>query len=141
MKINIKKSNLLNGYVAGIHAGALLIVLSLPVGPGVRIGLAIAVVASVWWQGRFACLAVPAVLELLADGSCSICSQHIRQTPGGHIVGAAIHSGFIRLMVKVPGRRSRVLLVMEDAVEPEVYRELRAAIVQGRLLQRDQAAA
>jgi len=141
MKINIKKSKILSRSVAGIHAGALLIALFLPTGFGARIGLAAMIVASMGWQRRFGCLAAPAEIELRADGTCSVNSRCTYQTFGGHIVGAGMHPGFVRLTVKPAGRRSRVLLVMQDAVEAEIYRELRAGIVQGRLLQHDQAAA
>lgn len=141
MKINIKKSNMLSRFITGVHTGALLIAISLPAALGIQIGLATMIVASSWWQRRCTGLAAPAELELRADGICSICRQCAPQKFGGHLVGAAIHPGFIRLTVKAHGRRSRVLLVMRDAVEVDVYRELRAGIVQGRWSPRAQAAA
>jgi hypothetical protein len=141
MKIKIKKSVTLSRFVAGIHAGAFLIALILPTEPMLRVGLAAVVVASLGWQRRFACLGIPADLELRTDGTCSLRSRCTHQTFDGHIVGAGVHPAFVRLTVKPSGRRSRVLLVMRDAVGPDVYRELRAGIVQGHLRPRDQAAA
>jgi hypothetical protein len=140
MIINIKKSRNLRRIVGALHVGALMAALSLPVGAGIRLGLATIVVGSMEWQRRFGWQGVPALLELRADGTCSIRGLHARQTFEADIVGVDIHPGFVRLTVKTAGRRSRVLLVMRDAVEPHVYRELRARIVQRRLLRRDQAA-
>jgi len=133
MKIKIKKSLILNLFVLAAHTGALLIALFLPALPSIRLGLAIVIVAGLWRQHRNQWLAVPAELELRADGLCSIQARDARQSFAGHLVAADVHPGFIRLTVKSAGHRSRVLLVMQDAVEAEAYRELRAAIVQGRL--------
>ena len=133
MIIHINKSEILNRFVLATHAGALGIVLFLLALPGIRLALAIVIAASLWRQRRSPWLAAPAELELRADGLCSIRGRDARQSYAGNLVAADIHPGFIRLMVKAAGHRPHVLLVMRDAVEAQAYRELRAAIVQGRL--------
>lgn len=133
MKINIKQSELLNLFIYATHGGALLMALFLPVWPAIRFGLTILIVASFWWQRRNPWLVAPAELELRADGLCSIRGRNTHPLLAGQLVAADIHPGFIRLTVKADGHRPRVLVVMRDAVEAECYRELRAAIVQGRL--------
>jgi len=133
MNININKSVILNRFVLATHSGALWIALFLPALPGIRLALVIVIAASFWRQRHSPWLAAPAKLELRADGLCSIRRSDARQSFAGNLVAADIHPGFIRLTVKAAGHRSHVLLVMWDAVEAEAYRELRAAIVQGRL--------
>jgi hypothetical protein len=141
MIININKSETLNRFVAGIHAGGLLIALALPAAPMLRLGLAAVVLASLFWQRRFGCLGAPYDLELRADGTCSTRSICGRQNFQGRILDANVHPGFVRFTVKPSGRRSRVLLLMRDAVERDDYRKLRAGILQGNLPPHDQAAA
>jgi len=133
MIINIKQSEILRRFVLASHAGAAGIALFLPALPGIRLALVIVIAASLWRQRRSSWLAAPVELDLRADGLCLLEDRDQRQSLSGNLVAADIHPGFVRLTVKAAGHRSRVLLVTRDAVEAEAYRELRAAIVQGRL--------
>lgn len=120
----------------GVHAGALLLVVVLPIALGLKTGLATLISASLWWQGRFGTWASECEIRLEEDGSC------LRTFNGEQrryrIVRATNHVGFVRLVLKRAGERTYVLLVTSDAVELEVYRALRAQIVQRSLPVPDQ---
>ena len=113
------------------HSGALLLILVLPIVPGLKIGLAALIGASLWRQGRYGVPASVCEIRLEADGSC------VRTANGEQrryrITRAIAHAGFVRLTLQRAGERTRTQLVPRDAVEPEVYRVLRARIVQRRL--------
>ncbi len=129
--INIKISLTLTAIVFTAHAGALLLIFVLPIASELKIGLAALIVASLWWQGRYGVPASVCEMRLEEDGSC------IRTTNGEQrryrIVRATVHAGFVRLTLQRAGERTRIQLVPRDTVEPEVYRDLRARIVQRRL--------
>ena len=113
------------------HSGALLLIFVLPIAPWQKIGLAALIGASLWRQGRYGVWASACEIRLEEDGSC------IRTANGEQrryrIARAAAHLGFVRLTLMRAGERTRVQLVPRDAVEPEIYRTLRARIVQRRL--------
>ena len=129
--INIKKSFILNAIVLGAHSGALLLLLVLPIVPVLKAGLVALVGASFWRQNRHGIRASECEIRLEEDGSC------IRTANGEQrryrIARATTHAGFVRLTLQRAGERTRIQLVPRDAVEPEVYRALRARIVQRRL--------
>ena len=131
MILNIKKSFILAAVVFGAHIGALLLIIVVPIAPWLKIGVAALIGASFWWQGRYGLPANVCEIRLEDDGSC------IRTTNGGQrryrITRATAHAGFVRLTLQREGERTRVQLVPRDAVEPEVYRDVRARIVQRRL--------
>jgi hypothetical protein len=129
--INIKNSPILIAIVFSTHAGAVLLIFILPMAVGLKIGLAALIGASYWRQiwydaGRSGC-----EIRLVEDGSC------IRTANGEQrryrIARATAHAGFVCLTVTRAGERTRTQLVPRDAVEPEVYRDLRARILQRRL--------
>lgn len=113
------------------HAGALLLIIGLPMAAWPKIGLAALVGASQWWEGRFGAGTSVGEINVEDDGSC------IRTTQSGQcvyrIARASVHAGFMRLTLQRPGERTRTQLIARDAVEPEIYRTLRARIVQRRL--------
>jgi hypothetical protein len=129
--INIKKSLILTAIVFAAHAGALLLIFVLPIAAGLKIGLAALIGTSLWWQGRYGVPASVCEIRLEEDGSC------IRTANGAQrryrIARATAHAGFVRLTLLRADERTRAQLVPRDAVEPEVYRALRARIVQRRL--------
>jgi hypothetical protein len=129
--INIKKSFILTAIVLSAHAGALLLIFILPIALSLKIGLAALICASLWWQGRHGVWASVCEIRLEEDGSC------IRTAYGEQrryrIARATAHAGFVRLTLQHAGERTRIQLVPRDTVEPEVYRDLRARIVQRRL--------
>jgi len=129
--INIKKSFILTAIVLSAHAGALLLIVVLPIALALKIGLAALIGTSLWWQGRHGVPASVCEIRLEEDGSC------LRTANGEQrryrIARAVAHAGFVRLTLMSAGERTRIQLVPRDAVEPEVYRDLRARIVQRRL--------
>ena len=115
----------------GAHSGALLLIFILPIALWQIFGLAVLIGTSLWWQGRHGIGASACEIKLDEDGSCT-------RTANGEqrryrIARANAHAGFLRLMLKRAGERTRIQLVPRDAVEPEIYRTLRARIVQQRL--------
>jgi hypothetical protein len=129
--IKIKKSLILTAIVFAAHAGALLLIFFLPIAAGLKIGLAALIGVSFWWQGRYGVPASVCEIRLEEDGTC------IRTANGEQrryrIARATAHAGFVRLTLLRADERTRTQLVPRDAVEPEVYRALRARIVQRRL--------
>ena len=115
----------------GAHTGALLLIFVLPIALWQKFGLAALIGTSLWWQGRYGIGASVCEIRLEEDGSC------IRTANGEQrryrIARASAHAGFLRLTLKRAGERTRIQLVPRDAVEPEIYRTLRARIVQRRL--------
>ncbi len=139
MILNIKKSLILTAVVFSVHAGALLLGVALPIAFGLKIGLTALIGTSLWWQGRHGLAANVCDIELGNDGSClrTANGEQLRY----RIARATVHSGFVRLALQRAGERMRTQLVPRDAVEPEVYRDLRARIVQRRLPVPDQTLA
>jgi hypothetical protein len=117
--------------VFGTHSGALLLILVLPIVPGFKIGLAALIGVSFWWQGRYGVPASVCEIRLEEDGTC------IRTANGEQrryrVARAIAHAGFVRLTLLRAGELTRTQLVLRDTIEPEVYRALRARIVQRRL--------
>ena len=113
------------------HAGALLLIVVLPIALALKTGLAALIGASLWWQGQYGVRASECEIRLEEDGSC------IRTANGEQrryrIARATAYAGFMRLRLQRVGERTRIQLVPRDTVEPEVYRDLRARIVQRRL--------
>jgi len=113
------------------HVGALLLMAILPIALVLKIGLAALIGASLWWQGRYGVPARVCEIRLEEDGSC------LRTANGEQhryrIARAIAHAGFVRLTLIRAGERTRIQLLPRDAVEPEVYRALRARIVQRHL--------
>jgi hypothetical protein len=140
LKIKVKKSFILLGMVAGLHAGGVLIAFLLPLGFVAGIGLATIIIASWWRQWREWVTTGLTELEFRAEGVCLIRQEGCGETYFGRLVAGDIHPACIRLTLKATGQRSRVLLVMRDAIDTDTYRELRADIVQGRLVPDAQAA-
>jgi hypothetical protein len=131
MIINIKKSFILTTIVFSAHLGALVLTLIVPIVFGLQIGLAALIAVSLWWQWRQNAGVVVGELRLGDDGTClqSINGEQHRY----HLMRATIHAGFVRLTLQRAGGRTHTQLVPRDAVEADVYRELRARIVQRRL--------
>jgi len=117
--------------VVGAHAGALLLSLVLPIALLLKIGLAVLVGTSLWWQGLYGVPANVCEIKLEEDGTC-IRTAHGEQRRY-RVERATAHAGFVRLMLLRAGERSRIQLIPRDAVEPDAYRALRARIVQRRL--------
>jgi hypothetical protein len=131
MILNIKKSFILTAIVFSAHSGALLLIFVLPIALGFKIGLAALIGVSFGWQGRYGLPARVCEMRLEEDGSC------IRTANGEQrrhrIACATAHTGFVRLTLMRAGARTRIQLVLRGTIEPEVYRDLRARIVQRRL--------
>jgi len=137
--LNIKKSYILTAIVLSTHAGALLLLVVLPIALALKIGLAALVGASFWWQVRYGVPASVCEIKLEEDGSCiRIANGEQRRY---RIARATVHAGFVRLRLLRTGGFMHTQLVPRDAVEPEVYRVLRARIVQRRLPVPDQSPA
>jgi hypothetical protein len=130
--LNIKNSKTLLGIALGTHLGAGLIALALPLPlpMAVRVLLAGAVTASLIWWCRRPADAVE--LKIETDGSCALRSAD-GSAVGYRVLCAARHAGCVRLVLVRDGGRARVLWVLPDAVAPEHYRQLCAAIAQRRL--------
>jgi hypothetical protein len=131
MIINIKKSYVLTTIVLGAHIGALLLSLGLPIAVWLRFGLAMLIGASLSRQWRHGIGATAVELRLEDDGSCIHTANGAQRRY--HIVRATAHAGFVRFTMTRTGERSRTLLVPRDAVDSEVFRNLRARILQRRL--------
>jgi hypothetical protein len=129
--LNINKSLILIAILLGTHAGALSLALAVPIALGLKIGLVMLVVASLWWQWRQNAGVALGELRLEDDGTCiqSVNGEQRRY----RLTRAIAHAGFVRLTLQRAGERTRTQLIPRDAVEPEVYRDLRARIVQRRL--------
>jgi hypothetical protein len=129
--INIKKSLILTTIVLSAHSGALLLIFVLPIALWQKIGLAVLIGTSLWRQVQYGIWASACEIKLEEDGSC------IRTANGEQrryrIARASAHAGFIRLTLMRTGERTRIQFILRDAVEPEIYRALRAQIVQRRL--------
>jgi len=113
------------------HSGALLLAVIVPIALELRIGLATLIGVSLWRQCRYGVWASVCEIRLEEDGFCT-------RTANGEprryrITRATAHAGFVRLMLIRAGERAHVQLVTYDAVEPDVYRALRAQIVQRNL--------
>ena len=131
MILNIKKSFTLTTIVLSAHAGALLLVVVLPIALAPKIGLSVVIGASYWWQVLYGAGASGCEIRLEEDGSCIHTANGEQRRY--RIARAIAHAGFVRLTLLRAGERTRTQLVPRDAVEPEVYRALCARIVQRRL--------
>jgi len=122
---------MLTAIVLGAHAGALLLIVVLPIALALKMGLAALIGTSLWWQSQYGVRASVCEIRLEEDGSC------IRTAYGEQrryrIARATAHAGFVRLTLQRAGERTRIQLLPRDAVEPEVYRDVRARIMQQRL--------
>jgi hypothetical protein len=135
--LNIKKSNLLSALVLVTHLGALLILLVLPLPAGVKIGLSAIICVQFWWLSRHGALVAPGKFHLTEDGSMVLVGRNERAAHHYRVARATVYAGFVRLVLEGQNHRARTLLIMQDAVTPEVYRELRARVTQRRLPERD----
>ena len=140
MIININKSLILTAIVYCTHCGALPLIIVLPILSGLKIGLAALIGASLWWQVRQGQSAAVCEIRLEEDGSCVRTAKNGEQRRY-RIARATAHAGFVRLMLARTGERTRLQLVPQDAVEPDMYRALRAWIMQRRLPLHDQTPA
>jgi len=137
MILNINKPFILTLIVLSTHAGALLLLVILPIAFGLKTGLAALIGVSFWWQNRYGIPASVCELKLEDDGSCSRTADGEQRRY--RITRAVAHAGFVRLMLVDAGERTRLQLVCQDAVEPDMYRALRARIEQRRLPVHEQA--
>jgi predicted alpha/beta superfamily hydrolase len=129
--LNIRKSLRFTAIVLGAHSGALLLIFVLPIAPWQKFGFVALIGASLWWQGRYGIGASACEIRLEEDGSCTrTANGESRRYRSTH---ASSHPGFVCLTLKRAGERTRIQLVPRDAVDPEIYRTLRARIVQRRL--------
>jgi hypothetical protein len=130
--LNIKNSKVLLGITLSAHLGAGVIAFALPLPALIRMLLAGAVISSLiwWWQRRRPANA--GELKIETDGSCALRSAD-GSAVGYHVRRAARYAGCVRLVLVRDGKRARVLWVLPDAVAPEHYRQLCAAIAQRRL--------
>lgn len=131
MIINIKKSFIHSIYVFVAYSGALLLVFMLPIPVGFKIGFTALFGASFWQQLRHGTWASACEIRLEEDGTCVHTANGEQRRY--RIARATADAGFVRLTLTRTGERTRIQLVPRDAVEPEVYRDLRARIVQRRL--------
>jgi hypothetical protein len=134
--INIKKSILLTSVVLGAHVGVWPLVFVLHVPTALKIGLAGLIGASLGWQWHRGALVAPGELKLGDDGNGTLTGEG-RAVRGGRVACATLHAFFVRLTFEHASAGPRTLLIMQDALEPEAYRELRARVTQGRLPVRD----
>ena len=118
-----------------VHVAVFPTVLVLDVAPVLKIGLAVVIGTSLIWQWLHGASLMPGELTLADDGDCSLTRGG--QSRAYRITRASLHTGLVRFTLKRVGTRPRILLLMHDAVEPEVYRELRARITQGHLPRRE----
>lgn len=109
-----------------------MIVFALPLPTTIRALLAGAVTASLVWWWRRRRLANTGELKIETDGSCALRSAD-GSVVGYRVLRAVRHAGCVRLVLTRDGERTRVLWVLPDAVTPEDYRLLCAAIAQRRL--------
>ena len=131
MIIKINKSFFMTVLVYSTHCGALLLSMYLPILLSLKIGLAALICANFWWQGRRVLRATECEIRLEDDGSC-IWTKNGEQRRY-RIARATAHTGFVRLMLQRTGERKCALLVPRDAIEPEIFHDLCARIVQRRL--------
>ena len=131
----INKSFILTILVHSAHAGALLLTFVLPFAVWQKMLIVALIGTSLWWQNRYGIWASTCEIKLLEDGACMRTANAV-QSPY-RITQATIHVGFVRLKLTGMGGPNCIQLVSRDAVEPEVYRNLLALIVQRRLLVSD----
>ena len=106
---------------------------------GLSTGIALSVSASLLWQWRRGACAAAGEWRLTDEGSCTgPCITDDARSRRYRVMQAHRCPGCVRLLLEDANRRRRVLLIARDAVEPEVFRELCARIVQHRLPVRDQ---
>ena len=128
--LNINNSIILGRLLSGSHLGALPVVASLAVPLWLRLVMVLAVVGSLLAHRR-AIAATVGMLRIADNGDCMLTTAG--GTVRGRIASASALPLFVRLVVKRDDGRSRALLILRDAVEPDEYRELRASVVQQRL--------
>jgi hypothetical protein len=128
LKLNIQKSRLLSWFVGCTHAGAMLMVLALPPGIGLKPILLGLVAASLVRERRRAQRASGSSAELSDRGEW-------RQADGRRYrVTRAMHDPFaVRLSLEDDDGRRRRILVMRDAVDSRAYHALCSRIAQRRL--------
>lgn len=126
MIINVKNSFLLSGSVAAAHAGAVLLVVTLPIWVGWKALIMTLVAASFlrrpWRAPRLA-------IQLDEQG-------RLRFEPDGeplHVTGAARDPFALRFMLEDGTGRRRSLLLMRDALDSRTFHALCGRIAQ-RLL-------
>lgn len=122
----------------GAHVGAWPLVFVLHLPAALKIGLAGLIGASLAWQWRRGALVAPGELKLGDDGNGTL-TREGRAVQVGRVVRATLHAFFVRLTFERASAGPRTLLIMQDVLEPEAYRELRARVTQGRLPKRNTA--
>lgn len=130
MLLLINKSRLLTRLIVASHLGVVPILAMLAVPPWLRLIAIVVVITSLLTRRRLL-FAAARTLRIERDGSYRLTDGG--GSHGGRVEGAAVFPLFVRLVLAGDGRRSRTLLVMRDAVDPELYRTLRAAVAQRRL--------
>lgn len=99
--------------------------------------LGVLIIANLVWHWRRSFWRKGGDLKISDEGLCTIQGG---EPLSAKIVRADVFAGFIRLRVALDSGRSRTLILMQDALTPDSYRELCARIRQGRLPVPDQAA-
>ena len=120
------------------HVGALAIALRAPIPVVLSISLALVVGASLVWHWRRGVFVAAGEWHLTDDGHCT--GPHTTDDASSRryrVTQAHRDLSGVRLLLEHTDRRRRWLIVTPDAVEPEVFRELSARIVQHRLPVRD----
>lgn len=133
MIFNIKKSLFLISVTLAAHLMAIPILIMLPWAFWAKSVLMVMVLVSLFWQWRHGVGRHPGRLKLEDDGTCLLAPGHEEKDMRFRIDSAHLHAGMLRLVLKGQGTFSRSLIIARDAVAPEVYRELRARILQRRL--------
>lgn len=121
------------------HLGAVGVVPVLPLAIGLRLVLAVIVTASLAWQWKQLGRWCNGQWRVDDDGSCSWLPNGADRRIRCELLQAEAGVLWVRLLVEQVPKRRRHLLVWKDAVDPEIYRELRARIEQRRLPVRDRA--
>ena len=140
MILNVNKSYFLVTVVSVAHVGSIVILLILPL-LWLYQAVAIALVSvSLIQLRRRGDLSAQGQWRIRNDGTCIGPSMHVSpESVSWRIVEAIRYPGWVCLRLVTKERRTRLLLIMRDAVDPHTYRELCARIEQHRLSVPDQS--
>lgn len=134
MIININKSYLLATVVTLVHFGAIIILLILPVAWWFQAAAIALVSASLFRLRRDGVFAAQGLWRIHDDGTCLGPSNGIgTESITRRVVEAIRYPGWVCLRLAAKGRRTRMLLILRDAVDAHTYRQLCARIEQNRL--------
>ncbi|MFQ5994181.1 MAG: protein YgfX [Acidiferrobacterales bacterium] len=134
---NINNSLLVSAVLVGLHAGAFLIVLALPLAHPLQLLVAVLIIASLWstlgQQGTRRAVGAIRGVEIDADGDWTLERHNRDMKRPCRACAYLVASWMVVVQLRCPGQWLPVnLLIAADAVDHHVFRRLRAAFMRPR---------